>query len=44
MSEPNVTGGFNPSKTFGGERARAMFPLKDYDEAQNYNFGKDFSK
>lgn len=42
------SGSFNPSKTFGGERARMMFPLKDFDEPsadrQNYNFSKDFSK
>lgn len=25
------TNTFNPSKTFGGEKARAMFPLKDYE-------------
>ncbi len=40
--------GFNPSKTFGGEKARMMFPLKEYDDQmadrQNYNFSKDFSK
>lgn len=44
----DTAGGFNPSKTFGGERARMMFPLKDFDEPiadrQNYNFSKDFSK
>lgn len=27
----DTTTGFNPSKTFGGERARMMFPLKDFD-------------
>lgn len=31
VSEPNTGGGFNPSRTFGGERARMMFPLKDFD-------------
>jgi hypothetical protein len=46
------TGAFNPSKTFGGERARMMFPLKsdidDFSEQkkdvnynQNQNFGKE---
>jgi hypothetical protein len=25
---PNI-GSFNPSKTFGGDRARVMFPLKN---------------
>ena len=43
-----VTGGFNPSRTFGGERARMMFPLKDFDDSQqdrqSHNFSKDFSK
>lgn len=44
-----VTGAFNPSKTFGGEKARMMFPLKDFDDSQQqtkpqYSFSKDFSK
>jgi hypothetical protein len=40
-------GGFNPSKTFGGDRARIMFPLKnefdDTSEKKDFNFTKDFS-
>lgn len=32
-SEHNNGGAsFNPSRTFGGERARMMFPLKDFDD------------
>jgi len=45
MGGDGGSGGFNPSKTFGGERARMMFPIKndmdDFSEQKpqfsNYN-------
>lgn len=46
-TEQNGTGGFNPSRTFGGERARMMFPLKDFEDNpvdRNNAMSKDFSK
>jgi hypothetical protein len=41
--------GFNPSKTFGGEKARLMFPLRDLDDqfadkAPGNTFGRDSGK
>ena len=38
---------FNPSRTFGGDKAKIMFPLKDYEETGdklNPNYSKDLSK
>lgn len=40
LPQQNTSGGFNPSKTFGGEKARMMFPLKDIDDSPSYNFSK----
>ena len=30
-NEQNNNGGFSLTRTFGGEKARMMFPLKDFD-------------
>jgi hypothetical protein len=31
-SSQEQTTSFNPNKTFGGEKARLMFPLRDFDD------------
>ncbi len=38
------SGGFNPSKTFGPERARMIFKEDQTSPEQTYNLSKDFSK
>ena len=40
-------GGFNPSKTFGGEKARTMFvknDLDDFGEKKETGYGLGFNK